>query len=109
MMGDGGRTAIPDIEPMLRDPEAYVRVWAAATLLILEPGHPGASAALLDGLKDEKYFVRSLAVWHLGRLAHCPESLGDIKRHLEGMAGDPDPSVRAEVAIALRHLRCPGR
>src|SRR6516225_926875 len=62
------RLAAHALAEALRDPESFVRVWAAAALARVEPEHPDVIPGLVAGTRDGISFVRSLAAWHLGRL-----------------------------------------
>jgi HEAT repeat protein len=61
--------------------------------------------ALLAGLEDPQYFVRSLAAWHLGRLDPTVPGLRAALPKLQVVLSDPDPSVRREAGEALKRLQ----
>ncbi|MEU9130615.1 HEAT repeat domain-containing protein [Kitasatospora sp. NPDC048540] len=85
------------------DPEGYVRVWAAASLARHDPGDGTARSALLRECGDPADFVRSLAVWMLGRL-DLPTADGEVDAVVRRLLDDSAPSVRAEAAIACDRL-----
>ncbi len=88
----------------MRDSESFVRVWAAAALARVEPENPNAIPALVAGTRDEIYFVRSLAAWHLGRLGPRHPGIEAAVPELRELLNDNDPSVRAEALEALGNL-----
>ncbi len=92
----------------LEDEAEFVRVWAAAALARVCPGHEGATAALLAGASDSHAFVRSLAVWHLGRLGSLAAIRDDTLSKLEQLQSDDDPSVCVEANLALARLHKEG-
>jgi len=53
---------------------------------------------------NELAFVRSLAAWHLGRLGPAFPGIEQALLPLRQLAGDKDPSVRVEAALALGML-----
>jgi HEAT repeat protein len=55
-------------------------------------------------LGNELAFVRSLAAWHLGRLGPAFPGIEQALLPLRKLAGDKDPSVRVEAALALGML-----
>ena len=59
-IGHAAREAVPALIEALRDPESFVRVWAAAALARVEPENLNAIPTLLAGTRDEAHFVRSL-------------------------------------------------
>jgi HEAT repeat protein len=83
---------------------SFVRVWAAAALARVEPENPDAIPALVAGVRDGIYFVRSLAAWHLGRLGPRHPGIEAAVPELRGLLNDDDPSVRAEALVALGNL-----
>ena len=52
-------------------------------------------------LGNELAFVRSLAAWHLGRLGPAFPEIEQALLPFRQLAGDKDPSVRVEAALAL--------
>lgn len=85
------------------DPEGYVRVWAAASLASHNPNDRPARSALVRECSDPADFVRSLAVWMLGRL-DPPTADGEVIAAVDRLLNDNTPSVRAEAAIAYDRL-----
>ena len=69
------REAVPALIGALRDPESFVRVWAAAALARVQPENPDAIPALVAGMRDGISFVRSLGAWHLVLLHRDYDSL----------------------------------
>jgi HEAT repeat protein len=67
-MGEAGRGALEDVRGLLDDPQAAVRLHAAAAVLALEPGRERAREVLITGLRDESADVRREAARCLGRL-----------------------------------------
>ena len=82
----------------------FVRVWAAAALARVEPESPDAIPALVAGTRDEIYFVRSLAAWHLGRLGPRHPGIAAAEWQLRELLNDNDPSVHAEALVTLENL-----
>jgi hypothetical protein len=68
------------------------------------PSYRGAVNVLIAELGNDLAFVRSLAAWHLGRLGPAFPGIDQALLPLRPLAGDRDPSVRAEAALALRVL-----
>ncbi|MEV6678201.1 HEAT repeat domain-containing protein [Streptomyces erythrochromogenes] len=89
---------------MRSDPSSFVRVWAAGSLMKTGHHHVGALQGLLAACGDDLAFVRSLAVWMLGRLelgdADTASALIAVQDRLE----DDDRSVREEAGIAERRM-----
>jgi HEAT repeat protein len=56
------------------------------------------------GTREETSFVRSLAVWHLGRLGPQHPGIEVAVANLRERLNDNDPSVRAEALVALENL-----
>jgi HEAT repeat protein len=79
-------------------------VWAAAALARVQPENTHAIPTLLAGTRDRAYFVRSLAAWHLGRLGPQHPGMEAVMPELRELLNDDDPSVRAEVLVALGNL-----
>ena len=79
-------------------------MWAAAALARVEPEHPDVIPALVAGTRDGISFVRSLAVWHLGRLGPRHPGIEVTVPDLRELLNDNDPSVRAEALVALENL-----
>ncbi len=100
----GTREAVPALIEALRDPESFVRVWAAAALTRVQPENPDANPALVAGTQDGISFVRSLAAWHLGRLGPGHPGIESVVPELRELLNDNDPSVRAEALVALENL-----
>ena len=98
------RQAAPALIDALRDPESFVRVWAAAALARVEPENPDAIPVLVAGTRDGISFVRSLAAWHLGRLGPGLRGIDSVGAELRELLNDNDPSVRAEALVALENL-----
>lgn len=109
MIGPGCcSAALPALVPLLEDPEDFVRIWAAAALVRIEPADPRALQTLLAGLRDPQGFIRSLSAWHLGR--EGPE-IPEIDRALpilHSLLEDPNASVRAEAELAIKELHTDG-
>jgi HEAT repeat protein len=63
---------------------------------------------LIAELGNELAFVRSLAAWHLGRLGPAFPGIEQALLPLRQLAGDKDPSVRVEAALALGMLEGKG-
>jgi epoxyqueuosine reductase len=91
LMARHGRWYVP------RREARYLRRNALVVLgNVADPQDPAVAAALCRALTDGDPLVRGHAVWaarHLGR----PDLLGGIP----GLAGDPDPLVRAELEAAV--------
>lgn len=103
-LGSEAKEATDDLVKALEDKASYVRVWAGASLALIDPGNDQAINTLIDGMKAEESFVRSLSAWHLSRL-HCDEA--DIHRavpELEKLLEDKDPSVKVEAELAWKRI-----
>ena len=100
-IGPAASEAAPNLAAALEDPVGFVRVWAAAALAQVAPSYGGAVTVLIAELGNELAFVRSLAAWHLGRLGPAFPGIDQALLPLRPLAGDRDPSVRAEAALAL--------
>src|SRR5262245_49018572 len=69
MIGPQAREARDALTAALQDEQGFVRVWAAAALAQVDRKKGSAAVrALLAGLEDAQYFVRSLAAWRPGPL-----------------------------------------
>ena len=82
---------------------AALRTGLAERVLEGVPGgmplqRPEVRAALMKALDAPDAATRRLGVSFLGRV---DDLSGEERARLDGLAGDPDPSVRAEVAVAL--------
>jgi HEAT repeat protein len=97
--------AIPALLRATEDEAVFVRVWAAAALARVSPHHHRVLPTLEAAMRHEAAFVRSLAAWHLGRVGAGLPGLETALARLKALEGDPDPSVRAEAAVALKLLR----
>jgi HEAT repeat protein len=98
------KAAVMALVRTLGDETSFVRVWAAAALAKVDPPNARVAGVLADATTDDAAFVRSLSAWHLGRIGpHLPGVQGVIPR-VEALLADPDPSVRAEAAVALKSL-----
>ena len=97
-----------DLAAAFQDSEAFVRVWAAAALARVAPPGGESVTVLIAELGDELAFVRSLAAWHLGRLGPAFRGIEQAILPLRQLAGDEDPSVRVEAALALGMLEGKG-
>jgi HEAT repeat protein len=79
-------------------------MWAAAALARVEPENPEAISALIAGTRDQIYFVRSLAAWHLGRLGPQHPGIEAAVPELRELLNDNDRSVHVEAVVALGNL-----
>ena len=107
-IGPAASEAAADLAAALEDPVGFVRVWAAAALAQVAPSGGELVAVLIAELGAELAFVRSLAAWHLGRLGPAFPGIDQALLPLRKLAGDSDPSVRAEAALALGMLEGKG-
>ena len=107
-IGPAASEATANLAAALEDPVAFVRVWAAAALAQVAPSGGELVAVLIAELGNELAFVRSLAAWHLGRLGPAFPGIDQALFPLRRLAGDTDPSVRAEAALALGMLEGKG-
>ena len=103
-IGPAATEAVSDLAAALQDPVGFVRVWAAAALARVAPPRGESVTVLIAELGNEVAFVRSLAAWHLGRLGPAFPGIGQALLPLRQLAGDSDPSVRVEAALALAML-----
>jgi HEAT repeat protein len=108
-IGPAATEAMSDLAATaLQDPDGFVRVWAAAALARVAPPGGEAVTILIAELGNELAFVRSLAAWHLGRLGPAFPGIERALLPLRQLAGDKDPSVRVEAALALGMLEGKG-
>jgi hypothetical protein len=107
-IGPAASEAVPDLAAALEDPVAFVRVWAAAALARVVPSGREPVTVFIAELGNELAFVRSLAAWQLGRLGPAFPEIEQALLPLRQLAGDKDPSVRAEAALALGMLEGKG-
>ena len=107
-IGPAATEAASDLAAALQDPIGFVRVWAAAALAGVAPPSGESVTVLIAELGDELAFVRSLAAWHLGRLGPAFRGIEQAILPLRQLAGDEDPSVRVEAALALGMLEGKG-
>jgi len=106
MIGTAGKNeSLAPLTRLAHDPESFVRVWAAANLMRVDPGNPEALEGLYASLHDERNFVRSLGAWFLGRLCPRLHDLDKVAERLEPLTEDEDPSVRTEATLALQIVR----
>src|SRR5258708_2778654 len=103
-IGPAASEAVPNLAAALEDSVGFVRVWAAAALARVAPSCGESVTVLIAELGDELAFVRSLAAWHLGRLGPAFPGIDRALLLLRPLAGDRDPSVQAEAALALGML-----
>ena len=107
-IGPAATESVSDLAAALQDPVGFVRVWAAAALARVAPPGEESLNVLIAELGDELAFVRSLAAWHLGRLGPAFPGIEQALLPLRQLAGDKDPSVRVEAALALGMLEGKG-
>ncbi len=107
-IGPAATEAVSDLAAALQDPVGFVRVWAAAALARVAPSGGELVTVLIAELGNELAFVRSLAAWHLGRLGPAFPGIEQALLPLRQLAGDKDPSVRVEAALALGMLEGKG-
>ena len=107
-IGPAATEAVSDLAAALQDPVGFVRVWAAAALARVAPPGGESVTVLIAELGNELAFVRSLAAWHLGRLGPAFPGIEQALLPLRQLAGDKDPSVRVEAALALGMLEGKG-
>jgi hypothetical protein len=107
-IGPAATEAVSDLTASLQDPVGFVRVWAAAALARVAPPGGESVTVLIAELGNELAFVRSLAAWHLGRLGPAFPGIEQALVPLRRLAGDEDPSVRVETALALGMLEGKG-
>ena len=92
------RSAVPALATAARDADPGVRAAALSAIARIHPGptHEAVREAVRAALRDDVPAVRTAAV---DAAASCdPELLVEIAPHA---AGDDDPAVRAELAVAL--------
>ncbi len=107
-IGPAASETAANLAAALEDPVGFVRVWAAAALAQVAPSSAESVAVLIAELGNELAFVRSLAAWHLGRLGPAFPGIDQALFPLRRLAGDRDPSVRTEAALALGMLEGKG-
>jgi HEAT repeat protein len=107
-IGPAATGAVSDLAAALQDPVGFVRVWAAAALARVAPSAKESVTTLIAELSNDPPFVRSLAAWHLGRLGPAFPGIEQALLPLRQLAGDRDPSVRVEAALALGMLEGKG-
>jgi len=107
-IGPAASEAAPNLAAALEDSVGFVRVWAAAALARVAPSSGESVTVLIAELCNELAFVRSLAAWHLGRLGPTFPAIDQALLPLRPLAGDRDPSVQAEAALALGMLEGKG-
>lgn len=106
MIGAQGKAkSVPALLAALEDGESFVRVWAAAALMRVDPSSERAIEVLIRGLQDQRSFVRSLAAWHLGRHALGIPGATAALPALQKLLDDENLSVRAEAELALKVLQ----
>src|ERR1700756_2386568 len=107
-IGPAATEAVSDLAAALQDPVGFVRVGAAAALA--RAGPPGGERVpyLLAELGNHLASVRGLAAWHLGLLGPAFPGIEQALLPLRQLAGDKDPSVRVEAALALGMLEGKG-
>lgn len=96
-LGELGEAVVPDVVPLLSDPDWRVRYRAAEILMMAKSR--GAVAALVAALADGKDHVRYMAAKALGEA-------GDESavRPLAGRLRDENPHVRKAAVISLGRL-----
>src|SRR5262249_61805742 len=80
---------------------------ARAPAPVRPPGGRSVTVLIAE-LANELAFVRSLAAWHLGRLGPAFPGIEQALLPLRQLAGDKDPSVQVEAALALGMLEGKG-
>jgi HEAT repeat protein len=103
-----GDDAVAALTAALGDAESFVRVWAAAALAKVAPGNSHTLPALIAGLADPIYYVRSLAAWQLGRLGPEYPGIAASSQPLRKLQDDEDLSVRVETKLALQRIERKG-
>jgi len=100
---DSLRQAIPaSIRPAIpRWPGARNRLLRVAPILIQVPKMPAIRRALLESALDPRASNRRFAVQFACMDVPVPKDLLPL---LEQLAGDPDPSVRMQVAVGVRNM-----
>jgi HEAT repeat protein len=98
------RAAVTALARTLGDGTSFVRVWAAAALAKVDPLNPHVAGVLAHATTDDAAFVRSLSAWHLGRIGPRLPGVQGVVPCVQALLADPDPSVRAEAAVALKSL-----
>jgi HEAT repeat protein len=92
-----GESVTPSLIPLLKDPDKFVRVSAAAALSILQTGE-SVTPSLIPLLKDSDKFVRVSAAAALSRIGESaiPSLIPLLK--------DSDADVRSNVVFALGQM-----
>jgi len=97
-----GPDAIPDLIPLLKDPDARLRSLALEALGAIGPASETAIPHAIAGLKDGDAAVRAAAARALGRIG--PAAAHDGVAPLATALGDRDPAVAFSAASALAGL-----
>src|SRR5579862_1556313 len=101
-IGGAARASIPQLEQVLRDPVAEVRVAGAEALAAIDPSKADVAVQIAtEALKEKSEATRRAAAWVLGDLGMkaAPACLA-----LSGMLGDPDGELRWAAANALGEI-----
>lgn len=96
----GNASVLPDVAPLLRDPDPAVRAWAVEALAACSPAGSELPAELGPLLSDSDPSVRARAAKTLLRF---PDA-GIARVVLEAMAVSPEPEWRAAAVEALGDL-----
>ncbi|WP_409363762.1 HEAT repeat domain-containing protein [Bradyrhizobium liaoningense] len=92
-----------------KDGSRFIRSWCPRPHgLHARPPVTTCAASRPLELGNELALVRSLAAWHLGRLGPVFPGIEQALHPLRQLAGDEDPSVRVEAALALVMLEGKG-
>jgi len=92
---------VPPLIETLNDLEWTVRKAATASLGHFKRQKDEIIPPLLERLEDERVEVRRTAILSLARLGRGSEKVGNA---LDRLAGDPDPTIRMNVGIALAYM-----
>jgi HEAT repeat protein len=84
-------------------------VWAAAALARIEPENAYAIPALVAGTRDQIYFVRSLAAWHLGRLGPQHPGIEAVMLELRELVNRCQSATRSAQFADVRFVPFPGQ